>query len=146
MTEIEGPDVHSFTFVNPSNAIPVIVTTVGRARCSKSESQWPLTDPTAHGGSAEAPSMCCSIDARLWLFRQAHDCRWGPDHTARIWAALMKRLGYKLTLPKVGDWGSPVSSAMARLAPQVCSASTSNLPAVVPPEIAAILAVGGPCA
>ena len=63
---------------------------------------------------------------------------WGPDHIARIWAELMQRLGYTRYVAQGGDWGSPVSSAMARQAPAGLLGIHINLPAVVPPEIAAI--------
>ena len=56
----------------------------------------------------------------------------------------MKRLGYTRYVAQGGDWGSPVSSAMARLAPAGLLGIHINLPAIVPPEIAAVLAVGGP--
>ena len=69
---------------------------------------------------------------------------WGPDRTAKVWAELMKRLGYTRYVAQGGDWGSPVSSAMARQAPEGLLGIHINLPAVVPPEIAAVLAVGGP--
>src|SRR4030095_6757782 len=45
---------------------------------------------------------------------------------------------------EAGDWGSPVSTAMARLAPPGLLGIHINLPAVVPPEVAAVLAAGGP--
>lgn len=56
----------------------------------------------------------------------------------------MKRLGYTRFVAQGGDWGSPVSQAMARQAPAGLAGIHVNLPAVVPPDIAAILAVGGP--
>ena len=69
---------------------------------------------------------------------------WGPDHIARIWTELMKRLGYDHYVAQGGDWGSPVSSAMARLAPAGLLGIHINLPAIVPPDIGVILAAGGP--
>ena len=72
------------------------------------------------------------------------DTGWGPDRIARAWAELMKRLGYTRYVAQGGDWGSPVSSAMARQAPAGLLGIHINLPAVVPPEIAAVLAAGGP--
>ena len=56
----------------------------------------------------------------------------------------MKRLGYAHYVAQGGDWGSPVSSAMARLAPVGLLGIHINLPAVVPPEVTSVLAVGGP--
>ena len=45
------------------------------------------------------------------------DTGWGPDRIAQAWAELMTRLGYTRYVAQGGDWGSPVSSAMARQAP-----------------------------
>ena len=53
-------------------------------------------------------------------------------------------VGYPRYVAQGGDWGSPVSSAMARLAPAGLLGIHINLPAVVPPEVAATLAAGGP--
>ena len=69
---------------------------------------------------------------------------WNPDRIARAWAELMKRLGYTRYVAQGGDWGSPVSSAMARQAPPGLLGIHINLPATVPPEVAAVLASGGP--
>ena len=56
----------------------------------------------------------------------------------------MKRLGYTRFVAQGGDWGSPVSSAMARQAAPGLLGIHINLPATVPPEVAAVLASGGP--
>ena len=69
---------------------------------------------------------------------------WNADHIARAWDELMKRLGYISYVAQGGDWGSPVSSAMARQAPAGLLGIHINLPATVPPEIAKALNDGGP--
>ena len=69
---------------------------------------------------------------------------WNPDRIARAWAELMKRLGYTRYVAQGGDWGSPVSSAMARQAPAGLLGIHINLPATVPPDVAMVLAGGGP--
>ena len=56
----------------------------------------------------------------------------------------MKRLGYTRYVAQGGDWGSPISSAMARQAPAGLLGIHINLPATVPPEVAAVLASGAP--
>jgi pimeloyl-ACP methyl ester carboxylesterase len=66
------------------------------------------------------------------------------DRIARAWAELMKRLGYTRYVAQGGDWGSPVSSAMARQAASGLLGIHINLPATVPPEVGAVLASGGP--
>src|SRR5512143_1326139 len=55
----------------------------------------------------------------------------------------MRRAGYTRYVAQGGDWGAPISSAMARLAPPGLLGIHLNLPATVPPEAAAALA-GGP--
>lgn len=105
----------------------------------------PLTDPTAHGGRAEdafdviIPSM-----PGYGFSGKPTSTGFGPDHIVQIWAKLMKRLGYTRYVAQGGDWGSPVLNAMARQAPEGLLGIHINLPAIVPPEIAAVLAVGGP--
>jgi pimeloyl-ACP methyl ester carboxylesterase len=55
----------------------------------------------------------------------------------------MKRLGYTRYFAQGGDWGTPVSSAMARQNAAGLLGIHINLPATVPPEVAAALG-GGP--
>jgi pimeloyl-ACP methyl ester carboxylesterase len=55
----------------------------------------------------------------------------------------MKRLGYARYVAQGGDWGTPISSAMARQTVAGLLGIHINLPATVPPEVAAALA-GGP--
>jgi pimeloyl-ACP methyl ester carboxylesterase len=69
---------------------------------------------------------------------------WNPDRIARAWTELMQRLGYKHYVAQGGDWGSPVSSAMARQAATGLLGVHINLPATLPSDVAAILAGGGP--
>ena len=56
----------------------------------------------------------------------------------------MKRLGYTRYVAQGGDWGAPVSSAMARQAPAGLLGIHINLPATVPADVAMVLAGGGP--
>jgi pimeloyl-ACP methyl ester carboxylesterase len=105
----------------------------------------PLTDPTAHGGRAEdafhlvLPSM-----PGYGFSGKPKGTGWNPDRIARAWAELMKRLGYTRYVAQGGDWGAPVSSAMARQAPAGLLGIHINLPATLPPDVAAVLASGGP--
>ena len=147
VTEIDGIDIH-FIHVRSKhpNALPVIITHGWPGSVFEQlKVIGPLTDPTAHGGRPEdafdvvIPSM-----PGYGFSGKPTGTGWGPDHIARIWAELMKRLGYNHYVAQGGDWGSPVSSAMARLAPAGLLGIHINLPAIVPPEIAAILAAGGP--
>ena len=77
----------------------------------------PLTDPTAHGGSAEdAFDVVIPSLPGYGFSGKPTGTGWDPDHIARAWAELMKRLGYTRYVAQGGDWGTPISSAMARQA------------------------------
>jgi pimeloyl-ACP methyl ester carboxylesterase len=147
VTKIDGVDIH-FIHVRSKhpNALPVIITHGWPGSVLEQlKIIGPLTDPTAHGGRAEdafdvvIPSM-----PGYGFSDKPTDTGWGPDRIARSWAELMKRLGYTRYVAQGGDWGSPVSSAMARQAPAGLLGIHINLPAIVPPEVAAALAAGGP--
>jgi pimeloyl-ACP methyl ester carboxylesterase len=104
----------------------------------------PLTDPTAHGGKAEDAFHLVLPSLPGYGFSgKPTGPGWGPEHVAQAWAALMKRLGYDRYVAQGGDWGSPVSSEMARQGSAGLLGVHLNLPATVPPEVAAALA-GGP--
>ena len=101
----------------------------------------PLTDPTAHGGRAEDAFHLVMPSMPGYGFSgKPKGTGWDPDHIARAWAELMKRLGYTHYVVQGGDWGAPISSAMARQAPAGLLGIHINLLATVPPEVAAVLA------
>jgi len=78
----------------------------------------PLTDPAAHDGRAEDAFDVVIPSMPGYPFSgKPTGTGWDPDHIARAWAELMKRLGYTRYVAHGGDWGSPVSNAMARQAP-----------------------------
>src|SRR5262249_57589950 len=58
------------------------------------------------------------------------------------WAERMKGIGYTRYGAQGGDWGTPISSAMARQGAAGLLGIHINLPATVPPEVAAALAGG----
>ena len=147
LTNIDGLDIH-FIHVRSrhSNALPVIVTHGWPGSVIEQlKIIGPLTDPTAYGGRAEEafdvviPSM-----PGYGFSGRPTDAGWGPERIARTWIELMKRLGYARYVAQGGDWGSPVSSAMARLAPAGLLGIHINLPAIVPPDVATALATGAP--
>jgi pimeloyl-ACP methyl ester carboxylesterase len=147
ITEIDGVDIH-FIHVKSrhANALPLIVTHGWPGSVIEQlKIIAPLTDPTAHGGQAEdafhlvIPSM-----PGYGFSGKPKDKGWNPDRIARAWSELMKRLGYGRYVAQGGDWGSPVSSAMARQAPARLLGIHINLPATIPSEVAAVLAAGGP--
>jgi pimeloyl-ACP methyl ester carboxylesterase len=86
-----------------------------------------LTDPTAHGGRAQdafdvvIPSM-----PGYGFSGKPTGTGWGPDHIARAWAELMKRLRYSRYVARGGDWGAPSPARWRDRRRQDCSASTST--------------------
>jgi pimeloyl-ACP methyl ester carboxylesterase len=147
MTKIDGLDIH-FIHVRSTHedALPLIMTHGWPGSIVElSQTVGPLTDPTAHGGSADdafhlvLPSM-----PGYGFSEKPASAGWGPERIARAWAELMDRLGYTRYVAQGGDWGSVVAEAMGRHAPPGLLAIHVNLPATVPDEVAAALAAGGP--
>ena len=146
MTTIDDVDIH-FIHVRSRhpNAMPLIMTHGWPGSVFELlKTVSPLTDPTAHGGRVEeAFDLVMPSMPGYGFSGKPKATGWNPDRIARAWAELMKRLGYTRYVAQGGDWGSPVSSAMARQAAAGLLGIHINLPATVPPEIAAVLA-GGP--
>jgi pimeloyl-ACP methyl ester carboxylesterase len=147
VTTIDGVDIH-FIHVRSrhKNALPVIITHGWPGSIIEQlKIIGPLTDPTAHGGSAEdAFDVVIPSLPGFGFSGKPTVTGWDPDHIARVWAELMKRLGYTRYVAQGGDWGAPVTSAMARQAAPGLLGIHLNLPATVPPEVSAALAAGGP--
>jgi pimeloyl-ACP methyl ester carboxylesterase len=146
VTTIDGLDIH-FIHVRSRHpdALPVIVThgwpgsVIEQLRII-----GPLTDPTAHGGRAkDAFDVVIPSMPGYGFSGKPTTTGWDPDRIARAWAELMKRLGYTRYVAQGGDWGSPVSSALARQAAAGLLGIHINLPATVPSDLAAVLAGGG---
>jgi len=146
-TNIDGLDIH-FIHVRSrhKNALPVIITHGWPGSVIEQlKIIGPLTDPAAHGGSAEDAFDVVIPSLPGYAFSgMPTGTGWDPDRIARVWAQLMKRLGYTRYVAQGGDWGSPISSAMARQAPAGLLGTHINLSATIPPEVSAALAVGGP--
>jgi len=147
ITEIDGVDIH-FIHVRSrhQDALPLIVTHGWPGSVIEQlKIIDPLTDPTAHGGTAsDAFHLVIPSMPGYGFSGKPRDKGWNPDRIARAWAELMRRLGYARYVAQGGDWGSPVSSAMARQNVPGLLGIHINLPATVPTEIAAALAGGGP--
>ena len=96
----------------------------------------PLTDPTAHGGSAEdAFHLVLPSLPGYGLSGEPVEVGWDLGRTARAWAELMRRLGYTRYVAQGGDVGAGVTDAMGRQAPEGLVGIHTNL--LVP-------ALGGP--
>jgi pimeloyl-ACP methyl ester carboxylesterase len=147
MTEIDGLDIH-FIHVRSKheNALPLIVTHGWPGSVIEQlKIIDPLTNPTAHGASAaDAFHLVIPSMPGYGFSAKPTTTGWGPDHIARAWVVLMKRLGYTRFVAQGGDWGSPVSHQMAKLGNPELLGIHVNLPGTIPPDIAKALQCGDP--
>ncbi|EJZ17530.1 epoxide hydrolase, partial [Rhizobium sp. Pop5] len=98
ITEIDGLDIH-FIHVRSKheNALPLIVTHGWPGSIIEQlKIIEPLTDPTAHGGSAEDAFhvVIPSLPGYGFSAKSTGSGSWNPPRIAHAWAALMQRLGY----------------------------------------------------
>ena len=146
VTMIDDVDIH-FIHVRSRhpNALPIVISHGWPGSVIEQlKLIGPLTDPTAHGGRAEdAFDVVIPSLPGYGFSGRPTGTGWDPDRIARAWAELMKRLGYTRYVAQGGDWGAPVASAMARQGASGLLGIHINLPATVPPEVAAALG-GGP--
>jgi pimeloyl-ACP methyl ester carboxylesterase len=120
-TEIDGVEIH-FLHVESrhENALPLIMTHGWPGSVIELlEAIGPLTDPTAHGGSAEEAFHLVLPSLPGYGFSsQPTEVGWDAGRTARGWAELMHRLGYTRYVAQGGDLGAIVTDAMGRQAPE----------------------------
>jgi len=147
ITEIDGLDIH-FIHVRSKheNALPLIVTHGWPGSVIEQLGIiGPLTNPTAHGGGAsDAFHLVIPSMPGYGFSGKPTTTGWDPPRIARAWTALMERVGYTRFVAQGGDWGSPVSNEMAKLAPPGLQGIHVNLPGVVPPGVVKALQCGDP--
>ena len=143
VTEIDGLDIH-FLHV-PSrheNALPMIVTHGWPGSIIEQlKIIEPLTNPTAHGGTAaDAFHLVIPSLPGYGFSGKPKAPGWNPVSIARAWATLMQRLGYKEYVAQGGDWGNAVSEVMALQQPPGLLGIHTNMAATVPANISKALA------
>jgi pimeloyl-ACP methyl ester carboxylesterase len=147
ITNIDGLDIH-FIHVRSKNphAMPMIIThgwpgsIVEQLKVIE-----PLTNPTAHGGSAaDAFDVVIPSLPGHGFSGTPTAPGWDPGRIARAWVVLMKRLGYTRFVAQGGDWGNAVSEQMAVNAPPELLGIHTNMPAAVPDDIAKALQAASP--
>ena len=147
ITEIDGLDMH-FIHVRSKheNALPMIVTHGWPGTIIEQlKIIDPLTNPTAHGGSAsDAFDLVIPSLPGYGFSGKPTAPGWTPVSIARAWATLMQRLGYKRYVAQGGDWGNAVSEVMALQQPPGLLGIHTNMAATVPADVSKALSVGGP--
>jgi pimeloyl-ACP methyl ester carboxylesterase len=147
ITEIDGLDIH-FIHVRSKhhNALSVIITHGWPGSIIEQlKVIAPLTNPTAYGGRVEDAFdvVIPSLPGHGFSGKPTSP-GWDPQHIARAWVVLMKRLGYTRYVAQGGDWGDAISEQMALLAPPELLAIHVNMPATVPADVAKALMYGQP--
>jgi pimeloyl-ACP methyl ester carboxylesterase len=129
-TEIDGLDVH-FIHVKSRHegALPLIVTHGWPGSIIELlEIVGPLTDPTAHGGSADdAFDLVVPSIPGYGFSAEPVELGWWAGTVAEAWPKLMHRLGYTRYVAQGGDVGAAVTDAMGRQAPQGLIGIHTNL-------------------
>jgi pimeloyl-ACP methyl ester carboxylesterase len=147
VTTIDGVDIQ-FVHIrshNP-NAMPLIMTHGWPGSVFELlKVVGPLTDPAAYGGKAEDSFDLVIPSIPGYGFSgKPKTTGWTPDHIARVWEELMRRLGYKNYVSQGGDWGSVITDKMAAQKPAGLLGIHINMPATVPADIAKALTNGDP--
>jgi pimeloyl-ACP methyl ester carboxylesterase len=147
ITEIDGLDIH-FIHVRSKHddALPLIVTHGWPGSVVELlKIIDPLTNPTAHGGTAsDAFHLVIPSLPGYGFSGKPTITGWGPDRIARAWAELMKCLGYTKYAAQGGDWGAMVVDLMGVQAPPGLLGIHVNWPFAVPPDIDRTLQTGNP--
>src|SRR5271155_5781200 len=147
ITEIDGVDIH-FIHVRSKheNALPLIVThgwpgsVIEQLKIIE-----PLTNPTAHGGSAsDAFHLVIPSLPGFGFSARPTTSGWGPQRTASAWLVLMKRLGYSKFVAQGCDLGAGICTVMAKHAPPELLGIHTNFPGTIPSDIARALQCGDP--
>ena len=124
-TEIDGVEIH-FIHVKSEHedALPLIMTHGWPGSVIELvETIGPLTDPTAHGGSAEDAFDLVLPSLPGYGFSGEPPSSAGTSAARTRLGGAVHRLGYTRYVAQGGDVGAAVTDTMGRQAPEGCSAS-----------------------
>ncbi|WP_076859615.1 epoxide hydrolase family protein [Bradyrhizobium mercantei] len=143
ITEIDGLDIHFIHIRSKhADALPMIVTHGWPGSViEQMKIIEPLTNPTAHGGTAaDAFDVVIPSLPGHGFSGKPTAPGWTPVRIARAWTTLMRRLGYKQFVAQGGDWGNAISETMALQEPVELLGIHTNMAATVPSDVSRALA------
>ena len=138
VTEIDGVDIH---FIHArskhENALPLIVTHGWPGSVTEQlKIIEPLTNPTAHGGSAsDAFHLVIPSIPGYGFSGKPTTTGWGPERIASAWITLMRRLGYEHFVAQGGDWGAVITDVIGVQSPPELLGIHTNMPGAIPADI-----------
>ncbi|MBU1374902.1 MAG: epoxide hydrolase 1 [Alphaproteobacteria bacterium] len=147
VTEIDGLDIHFLNIKSKhADALPILITHGWPGSIIEQlKIIGPLTDPTAHGGSAaDAFHVVIPSLPGHGFSGKPTATGWDPIRIAKAWAVLMQRLGYSRYVAQGGDWGNAVTEQLALQTPKGLLGIHTNMPATVPDDVAKALQFGTP--
>lgn len=147
VTNIDGLDIH-FIHVRSKhkNALPIIVNHGWPGSIIEQlKIIGPLTNPTAHGGTAsDAFDVIIPSMPGYGFSGKPTEAGWDPARIARAWTVLVKRLGYDKFVAQGGDWGALVVDQIGAQAPKGLLGIHTNMPGAVPVELDKAAFAGAP--
>jgi pimeloyl-ACP methyl ester carboxylesterase len=130
MTRIDGLDIHFIHVTSRhDDALPLIMTHGWPGSVIELlDTIDPLTNPTAHGGTAEDAFHLVLPSVPGYGFSpEPTELGWWAGRVAQAWPELMRRLGYGRYVAQGGDVGAAVTDAMGRIAPDGLLGIHTNL-------------------
>ncbi|GAA3510643.1 pimeloyl-ACP methyl ester carboxylesterase [Streptosporangium album] len=121
MTEIDGQDVHFLHVRSPEpDALPLILTHGWpNSFVEFADLIGPLTDPRAYGGDPSQAFHVVVPSVPGFVFSAPpRETGWSVTRVARMWAELMRRLGYERYGTQGGDLGAYVAPEVAKVDPE----------------------------
>src|SRR5215207_3717737 len=147
ITEIDGLDIH-FIHVRSEHddALPLLVSHGWPGSVIEQlKIIDPLTNPTAHGASeSDAFHLVIPSMPGYGFSGKPTETGWGPEHIARAYAELMKRLGYDRYVASGGDWGAEIVERMGVQAPPGLIGIHTNFAGAVRLNVSAAVQSGSP--
>jgi epoxide hydrolase len=135
-TTIDGLAIHYLHVRSPQpDALPLIITHGWPGSIIEFlEVIGPLTDPTAYGGdAAEAFHVVCPSLPGYGFSDKPTEPGWGIERIAAAWSALMAELDYQRYGAQGSDWGTSISTVMAKQNPAQL-AGIHLTPPLAPPD------------